>query len=203
MEIFTMDQGGDDWFLARLGIPTASMFKTVMAKGEGKTRKTYMLKLAGEVITGIPSEGYSNAAMERGHEMEGEARDLYAFTKNVEPVEVGFIRNGAKGCSPDALVGEDGMAEIKSKAPHLLIEVLERGDMPPEHKAQVQGALWVAERAYCDFVAYYRGMPLFVRRITRDEPYINAMASEVDRFNDELAAMVEWVRSYGLQEKAA
>lgn len=203
MEIFTMDQGSDEWMRARLGIPTASNFATVMAKGQGKTRRTYMQKLAGEIITGQPTENYANGYMERGHEMEDEARSLYAFQVGCDPETVGFIRNGQKGCSPDSIVGSNGLVEIKSKAPHILIDVYERDDIPPEHKAQCQGALWVAEREWIDFVAFYRGMPLFIQRAVRDEDYIANLSDEIDRFNDELAALVERVQAYGQPAKEA
>lgn len=208
MEIITnIEQGSEEWFRVRSGMPTASKFATVMAKGakgaESKTRDEYMRKLVGEIITGEPAESYTNAAMERGHEMEGEARALYAYLRGVEPYQVAFIKNGPKGCSPDALIGDVGMAEIKSKAPHILISCYLRDDVPPEHKAQVQGSLWVAEREWLDFVAFYRGMPPFIYRVSRDETYISELAAEVDRFNDELTRMVEWVRSYGVRQAAA
>lgn len=205
IQIFNCDQGTEEWHLARAGIPTASKFATVMAKGEGKTRTKYMRQLAGEVITGRPMEGYSNAHMDRGHEMEPEARELYAFATDTAPEQVGFIRNGEKGCSPDSLIGTNGMLEIKSKLPDLVIECWDRGDFPPEHKAQCQGALWVAEREWIDIVVYWPAMPVFIKRAYRDEPYIAEMSKAVDQFNDELAAMVERVRAYGTapQQKAA
>ena len=209
IQIFNCDQGTEEWHLARAGIPTASMFATVMASGRGGgpslTRAKYMRQLAGEVITGRPMEGYSNAHMDRGHEMEPEARELYAFATDTAPEQVGFIRNGEKGCSPDSLIGTNGMLEIKSKLPDLVIECWDRGDFPPEHKAQCQGALWVAEREWIDIVVYWPAMPVFIKRAYRDEPYIAEMAKAVDQFNDELAAMVERVRAYGTapQQKAA
>ena len=103
MEVFDIDQGGDAWFRARMGIPTASEFSTVLAKGVGggdsKTRRTYLYKLAGEIITGEPMESYSNSHMERGKAMEDEAREMYAFVTGAEPQRVGFIKNGRKGAS--------------------------------------------------------------------------------------------------------
>jgi len=207
MQIIRCEQGTAEWLQARAGIPTASEFSTVMAKGKGsaesKTRRTYMLKLAGEVLTGLPMESYSNHHMERGKEMEAEARDLYSFLADVDPEQVGFIRNGFKGCSPDALVGDAGMVEIKTKLPHLQIDVLLSGDLPPEHKAQCQGALWVAEREWIDFVSYWPKLPLFVTRVTRDEEYIKQLSAAVDQFNEELAAMVERIRAYETQERKA
>ena len=201
IQIFNCDQGTEEWHLCRAGIPTASMFATVMASGRGGgpslTRAKYMRQLAGEVITGKPMMSYSNSHMERGHEMEPEARDLYAFATDTTPEQVGFIRNGQKGCSPDSLIGENGMLEIKTKLPDLLIECWERDDFPPEHKAQCQGALWIAEREWIDLVVYWPGMPVFIQRAYRDEAYIADMSSAINQFNDELSALVERVRSYG------
>jgi hypothetical protein len=198
MEIIYCEQGTDEWFRARAGMPTASEFATVMAKGrsggDSKTRRTYMEKLAGELLTGDPMDRFSNHHMERGHEMEPEARELYAFMKDVEPECVGFIRNGGKGCSPDSLVGSDGMCEIKTKLPHLQIDVLLANEVPSDHKAQVQGALWVAEREWLDFVSYWPKLPLFVTRVYRDEPFIRELSAAVDQFNAELAEMVERIR---------
>lgn len=202
IQIHTCEQGSADWFRVRAGMPTASEFSTVMAKGEGKTRKTYMLKLAGEIITGEPQESFNNVHMERGKVMEAAAREYYSFLKDVEPEQVGFITNGPKGCSPDSLVGDDGGLEIKTALPHIQIERLMRNDLPPEHKAQVQGSLWLAEREWWDFCSYWPKMPALIVRVTRDEPYIATLASEVDRFNDELAAVVESVRRYGISEAA-
>lgn len=202
IQIFDVDQGSDEWFAARAGIPTASEFATVMASGKGgaesKTRRTYMLKLAGEIITGETVEGYTNAAMDRGHVMEPDARNMYALMTDAAPELVGFMRNGAKGCSPDALIGNDGVLEIKSKLPHLLIDILLRDEFPADHKAQCQGALWVAEREWIDIAVYWPKLPLFIKRAYRDEAYIAAMSSAVDQFNDELAAVVEQVQHYGM-----
>ena len=207
MEVFTFEQNSPEWHQARCGIPTASEFATVMASGRdggaSKTRRAYMLKLAGEIITGQPSEGYSNAHTDRGHEMEPDARDLYAFTHRCTPELVGFIRNGNKGGSPDSLIGASGMLEIKTKLPHLLIDLLLKDEFPPEHKAQCQGNLWVSEREWIDIAVYWPGLPLFVKRAARDEAYIATMASAVDKFNDELADVVERVRRYGRVEREA
>jgi len=201
MEIITVEQGTEEWFRARMGIPTASEFATVMAKGRdggaSKTRQVYLYKLAGEIITGEPMESYSNAHMERGKLMEDEARALYSFMKDAECERVGFIRSGRKGASPDSIIGDAGMVEIKTKLPHLMIETLLKGEFPPEHKAQCQGQLWVAEREWIDIAVYWPGLPLFVTRATRDEQYIATLSSAVDEFNGELDSIVARVRTYG------
>lgn len=144
-------------------------------------------------------ESYSNAHMERGKQMEGEAREYYAFTRNVEPVQIGFVKNGHRaGCSPDALLDDDGLLEIKTKLPHLLIPLLQGdGSCPPEHKAQCQGALWVTGRRWLDLVIYWPSMPMLVVRVGRDEGYIANLIGEVRAFNAELDEVVAFVRSWG------
>lgn len=201
LQIIDCEQGSPEWFAARAGIPTASMFDTVCAKGRGgaesKTRKKYLYQLAGERITGQPMENYSNGYMERGKAMEGEARDLYAMVNDCEPQRVGFMRRGDAGASPDSLIGPDGLLEIKTKAPHLQIEVLLADRLPPEHVDQVQGQLWISGRSWCDFVSYFPGMPLFVARVHRDEKHIATIKAEVEEFNAEMAALLVRIQNYG------
>jgi len=197
-EIFTCEQGGEEWARIRMGIPTSSMFATVLASGKGgaesKTRRKYMLQLAGEILTGEPMEGYSNDHMTRGKEMEDDLRNLYSFQTNTEVERVGFIKCGKKGCSPDGLLGKNRMLEIKSMLPHLLIEVHLRSEFPPGHLAQCQGNLWVANREEIDIAIGWPKMPLYIQTIRRDEVYISALEKAVEEFNQELAYIVTQMR---------
>lgn len=190
LQIFDCEQGTPEWFACRMGIPTASEFDTVMAKGKGggesKTRRTYMLKLIGERLTGEPAYSYSNDHMERGKVMEAEARNWYQFHTDADLRQVGFIRGSTAGCSPDSLIGSVGMVEIKTKLAHLQLDLLLSGELPSEHKAQVQGQLWVAEREWVDFVSYWPKLPPFMKRIYRDEPYIAQLLAAVSQFNAEM-----------------
>jgi hypothetical protein len=200
VQIIDCKQGTPEWKYARLGIPTASEFATILSKGRkagepSKMRAEYMLTLAGERLTGeIVSEGGGTAAMKRGHVMEAEARKAYAFLRNVDPVQVGFLRNGMAGASPDSLIDHNGMLEIKSKLPKLHLAVLLEGKLPEEHKAQVQGGLWIAEREWQDFMSYWPKLRPFIVRVYRDEEYIARLKVEVDEFNEELAEIVEKCR---------
>jgi hypothetical protein len=207
MEIIQCEQGSEAWFAARLGTPTASEFSTILAKGRdgGKSvgRTTYMHKLAGEIITGQPQESYTNPHMERGKEMEAEARDAYSFMHNVEPEIVGFIRNGNAGCSPDSLVGDRGGLEIKTALAHIQIDRLLKGTLPPEHRAQVQGCIWICERDWWDFVSYSPKLPPLIVRVPRDDGYIANLSGAVAQFNEELAQTVQTIRAYGQPVKAA
>lgn len=194
IEIFHCPQGSPEWHACRLGIPTASEFHSVLAKGEGKVRRKYLMRLLGERLSGRVADGFSNAHTERGHEQEPDARNWYAFHHDVEPVQVGFIRNGDKGCSPDSLVGDDGLLEIKSKLAHLHCEVLLADKCPTDHYAQVQGQIWVAEREWCDFVSWCPGLPPFVKRVPRDEKYIAELDKAVRAFLDELNELHEQIK---------
>ena len=206
MQIINCEQGTPEWLAARAGIPTASEFHTVMAVGTngGKslTRKSYLNKLVGEILTGEPMATYVNADMERGSLMEDEARDLYSFSRDVDPIRVGFVRNGEKGASPDSLLGDNGGLEIKSAAAHVQVERLLADQLPPEHRAQVQGSLWVCEREWWDFVSYCPKLPLLVKRVYRDEDYIKSIALAVELFNVELQQTVDYIRRYGRSEAA-
>ena len=204
IEIISCDQNSPEWRKARAGIVTASAFSTVLAKGKSGgsslTRTTLLYRLAGEIITGEPAETFSNGAMERGHAMEEEARDYYAFITDQEPELVGFVRNGRKGASPDAFLGSDGLLEIKTHKPEILIGMIFKDEFPPEHKAQTQGQLWICEREWVDLQCYWRGMPSFIKRSYRDEAYISQLSGEVDRFNDDLDLIVERLRMHGTSE---
>jgi len=199
IEIFECEQGSPEWFSVRLGMPTASEFATLLSTGrsggESKTRRTYLYKLAGERITGTPMESYTNKYMERGKALEPEARNYYAFLTNSKLQRVGFIKNTNKGCSPDSLIGNDGMLEVKTEAPHLLIERLETDKLPDDHYAQLQGNLWVSEREWIDALIYFPGMPASLKRVFRSDEYIKNLAIAVDKFNDELDSLVERIKA--------
>lgn len=193
----SIEQGTPDWYKIRLALPTASMFSAILAKGAGKTRKTYLNRLASEAYTGDPIETFKSIEMERGHAMEGEARDLYAFQTGAALTRVGFIKNGRKGCSPDALIGDDGVLEIKTQRSDLLIKTFAKDEFPKEHIAQCQGALWITGRSYVDIVGYWPDEPLFVKRAHRDERYIQKLATAVDRFNADLDRAVALIQRFG------
>lgn len=205
-EIIDFAQGSEDWFQARLGIPTASMFSVVMAQGSADekslTRSRYLYRLAGEIITGMPAETFETAAMRRGKEMEGQAREAYAKKTGRELKLVGFIRNfdGLKRCgaSPDALIGFNGGLETKTMKPELLIPLLEKGArMLPEHRAQVHGNMMVSERDWWDLSVFYPKMPPYIVRVERDETFIRQIHAEVEKFNYELKRLVDRLRDMG------
>lgn len=202
-EILTCEQGTPEWLQARAGMPTSSCFSKILARGKkpgeaSVMRRKYLCRLAGEILTGEPEETYENQHMIRGREMEGQARATYAFMRGVEPELLGFVYSPEThaGCSPDSLIGDDGVLEIKTALPSILIDKIERSFFPSEHKAQTQGALWVTEREWVDLCIFWPGLPLFISRAKRDETYIKDLASAVAAFNEELAELVERIRRY-------
>lgn len=200
MHIVECEQNTPEWQAARLGLPTASEFaKLIGIKKDAKdklTRATYMRRLAAEIITGEPAESFTNVHTERGHMLEPEARDLYALMHDVEPQRVGFIRNGRMGCSPDSLIGDDGILEIKTLLPELQVEAIERGEFPSKHVAQCQGALLVTGRRWIDIALYCPRLPLFVKRAYRDEKFIAELDNAVCDFNAELDLLVARIRAF-------
>jgi len=198
IEIINCEQRSEEWYRARLGIPTASMYATVMAKSgaDSKGRSSYMRKLAGEILTNTPMESYSNEDMEAGIEKEPEIIARYAFERDVVVTPVGFIRNGRTGCSPDGLIGDDGMVQIKWASPHVMIEILLAGQVPAKHLPQCLGELMVSGRTWNDLViGSHPGLPLFVHRVTRDEREILNLQGGVHQFNVELQAMVKKIEA--------
>jgi hypothetical protein len=198
--IIECDQGSPEWYAARMGIPTASMFATVMAKGKngGKslTRESYMHKLAGEILTGEPMENYTNGDMDRGKAMEQEALDAYVFQSGNIVQRVGFVQGIRCGCSPDGLIGSTGGLEIKSAAPHVQVARLLDGRLPPEHVAQVQGNIWICDTEWWEFVSYCQRLPLLVVHVGRDDGKIAEIAGAVKAFNVELTEVVNRIRGF-------
>lgn len=187
-----LEQGTPEWHDARLGIVTMSELHTLLVNGKGPGgfgagAISYMHQLIGERITGEPADIFQgNRHTERGHELEPIARGLYCELTGAEIEEVGIILNHGAGYSPDSLVGNDGLTEIKTKLPKYQVEVLLAGEIPKEHVAQCQGGLWVSEREWIDFISYWPGMPLFVKRTYRDEKMIRTIAERVAAFYEEL-----------------
>lgn len=200
-----MNQQTPEWLAARAGHCTASKFKDVLAKpksgsGEAVTRRSYRLMLVTERLTGLPCETYRNAAMEWGTEHEAIARMTYEAERGEIVEEVGFIPHPSMpwvGCSPDGLIGTDGGVEIKCPAQSTVHVETVHGGMPSEHRAQIQGAMWVTGRQWVDFVSFDPRMPaglqLYVERVKRDSDYIANLEAEVAKFLVETEKMHEWL----------
>lgn len=189
MQIITeVEQGSPEWLALRLGIVTCSELECLLVNGKGESgfgagAFTYMNTLIGERITGEAADPFQgNRHTERGHELEGVARMLYEQREEVETKQVAIILNHGAGYSPDSLVGPTGLTEIKTKLPKFQVEVILSGEIPKEHVAQCQGGLWISEREWIDFVCYWPGMPLFIKRAYRDEAMIRKLKERVSTF---------------------
>lgn len=189
MKIVTdIEQGTPEWLALRLGIATASELDCLLVSGKyptgfGVAAFTYMDQLIGERITEEAAElPFQTKATIRGHEQEGVALELYEAREEVKVQKVGIILNRGIGYSPDGLVGADGLIEIKTKLPKFQVGVILAGEIPKEHVAQCQGGLWASDREWIDFISYWPGMPLFVKRAYRDEALIRKIAERVSSF---------------------
>lgn len=188
MQLLDLEQGSEAWLAARLGIITASEVGSLLVNGKGERgfgadAISYMDQLIGERITGVSADAFGgNRHTERGHLMEPVARKLYADTEECQVDQVGIILNHGIGYSPDGLVGSDGLVEIKTKLPKIQVGVILAGEIPKEHIAQCQAGLWVSEREWIDFISYWPGMPLFVKRAYRDDELIAKIQARVLSF---------------------
>lgn len=189
-------QGSPEWLQARLGRVTASRVADVIAKtktGWGASRANYAAQLVAERLTGEPGDTFTNAAMKWGVDTEPHARASYEFMHGHDVQLVGFVphpRIEMAGASPDGLVGEDGLVEIKCPNTATQIETLLGGAIPGKYVAQMQFQMACTGRQWCDFVSFDPRLPesmrLFVRRLTQDEPYIAEIESAVTAFLAEI-----------------
>lgn len=154
-----------------------------------------MIRLVAGRLTGLPQESYKNAAMDWGSETEQEARQYYAALNGVEVRQVGFIaRDDDVGCSPDGLVGDDGMIEIKCPFSTTHIKYILADKMPAEYVKQVQGNLWVSERKWIDFISFDPRMSqrrAFIKRVYRDDKAIRELHIGIIMFVDDMKDMID------------
>ena len=183
MRISKFEQGSQEWLESRLGRPTASNFgKLLTPTGKASSSAdSYINELIAQKITGELPEFYTNAAMERGNELEPAAKALYELTNDIEVVEVGLCLHDTLECgaSPDGLVGDDGGIEIKCPLPHTHVAYLRDGKIPSKYIPQVQGCLWITGREWWDFMSYHPAMEDLIVRVYRDEAYIKKLADAV------------------------
>ena len=187
-----MIQGSPEWFEARRGNVGASSVYKVMAKGQGKTRRSYMDELLAEKL-GCVIEGFTNAAMERGTELEPIARSQYEIERDAMVQESGFIMHptiAGFGASPDGLVGDDGLIEIKCPNTVTHLATLESGTIDGKYQWQMLAQMACTGRQWCDFMSYDDRMPddlqSVIIRFERDEKKIAQMETEVSAFVAEL-----------------
>lgn len=191
-----IEQGTDEWFAARIGKVTASRVADVIAKtktGYSSSRDNYMAQLICERLTNQKGESFTNAAMQHGTETEPLARAAYEALKDVLVDEVGFIPHPKilmAGASPDGLIGDNGLLEIKCPNTATHIDTLLSETVPGKYNTQMQFQMACTDREWCDFVSFDNRLPtelqLFVKRVPRDNVFIRLIEGEIVQFIAEL-----------------
>lgn len=199
LEVFNVDQGTDEWHEVRRGIVTASVMHALVSSStlhvsKGETAKSIHRLLAAERITNFTEPTATSRDMERGNLDEPYARDLYSETHASARTAGFMVRtfDGFKiGYSPDGLVGDDGLIEIKSRAQKKHLEVvLHEDDVPAENMAQMQTGIMVMGRAWCDYVDYTGGMALYVKRVYPDPAWQQAIIEAAKLFEASATEMI-------------
>jgi hypothetical protein len=197
-----MEQGTDEWAQARCGLVTASRSADVIAmlkngKGEKSERAAYRSELICEILTGVPYPRFVSKEMQWGIDQEPFARAAYELQQNVLVETCGFILHPGIdrfGASPDGLVGDDGLIQIKCPNTSTHLGWMLAGTVPVEHMAQMLGEMSCTQRAWVDFVSYDPRLPLhlqlFVRRFVRDPKLIAVLEKEVEHFNAEIDGQI-------------
>jgi putative phage-type endonuclease len=187
-----IEQRSEAWFRIRLGKATASRVADIVARtksGYSTSRANYAAQLVCERLTGAQTDSYTNAAMQWGTDHEDEARAAYSLRCDVDVQKVGFVDHPMlemSGASPDGLVGDDGLLEIKCPITATHIDTLLSGKVPDKYLTQVQWQIGCTGRAWCDYVSYDPRLSeekrLFVKRVHRDAERIAELEAEVGKF---------------------
>lgn len=197
MKIIDLEQGSDAWLQYRCTRVTASRVADICRKtksGTSASRANYLAELVCGRLTGQPSDsGFKSAAMLKGTELEPEARAAYEFYSGLDVVQVGLVEHPTidmAACSPDGLVGDVGLVEIKAPLVSTHIETLLSEQIPADYRTQMFWQMSCTGRAWCDYVSYSPSLPetmrLFVKRVTRDPHEIVRLETEVRTFLAEL-----------------
>lgn len=206
-------QGSAEWHAIRIGKVTASRVADVVAKtktGWGASRANYMAELIAERLTGEAAERFTNAAMNWGTEKEPDARAAYEFFRDASVTEVGFVAHpiiSMTGASPDGLVADEGMVEIKCPNTATHLDTLLTQAVPAKYNTQMQWQMACTGRKWCDFASYDPRLPesmsLFVKRVERDDKMIFDLEKDVSSFLAELDEKLSKLDGiYGLKEAA-
>lgn len=199
-------QGSPEWFAQRLGKVTASRIKDVMAKGktgEAATRASYRAQLVAERLSGKVAEGFTTASMKWGTDCEPLARAAYEAETGNLVTEVAMIQHQAiknAGASPDGMIGEDGLVEIKCPETKTHIDTILSDKAPAEYILQMQWQMACTGRKWVDFVSFDPRMPnemqIFIKRVTRDEAKIAEIENEVEKFLAEIEQTIQKLNAW-------
>ena len=197
-------QGSPEWFAIRLGKATASKITDILStvkSGESAGRKNYRMELVCERLTGLKAEGYTNSHMDRGTALEPIARALYEFKNDVVVDEIGFVIHPdmeMSGASPDGLINEDGLIEIKCPTANNHVDTILSGKSPSKYYAQMQWQMACTNRLWCDFVSYCPEvgdkLALFVTRVPRDDSWIVDTEIAVSKFLNEVSELTQQLK---------
>jgi putative phage-type endonuclease len=184
-------EANPDWLALRAGKFSGSEFHIML--GNGETKRKLILEKATEHIIGKPCNKtrFQTADMLRGIELESTARLLYCEETFNEVVEVGFVeKDEFSGASPDGLVGDDGLIEIKCPTDTIFVEQSVSGKIKSEYYTQIQYALYITGREWCDYVAYNENFPLLIRRYERDEEFIKKIKESLQDGIDKVKEII-------------
>lgn len=201
-----MEQRSEDWFNARLGKVTASRVADVLSQiktGESSSRRNYRVELVCERLSNAKAEGFSNVHTERGIELEPLAKSAYEVKTQLLVMDVGFVEHPAidmSGASPDGLVGEKGLLEIKCPTPANHVDIVLSKKSPAKYYAQMQWQMACTGRDWCDFVSYCPALSistdLYVIRVERDNEFIAIAENEVIAFLNEVEQLTNELKDY-------
>jgi len=199
-----IEQGSEEWLKIRLGKVTASGVADVLAKtktGVSASRGNYLIKLAIQRVTGVVEESFTNDAMQWGKDNEAQARVAYEVASGNFVDQIAFVDHPAIqwfGASPDGLVNNDGLVEIKCPNSATHWSYIKDDGPPTKYYIQMQAQMACTGRSWCDFVSYDPRMPersqLFIKRVMREDAYIAEMESEIKKFLDEVAVEVNLMK---------
>ena len=201
MIVHSCVQGTTEWLALRAGIPTASCFDRIITKsGKPSTQaEKYMHRLLAERIMQHPVTEFVSHWMDRGSQLEADARAYYEGVRELDVIKVGFCTNDERtiGASPDAFVGDDGLLELKVPAEHTHVGYLLTRAVDAEYWPQVQGQLWITGRQWLDIMSYHPEMPPALIRVERDDGFIAALSRAVSAFSTELERQAVELRERG------
>jgi len=194
MKIHNVEQGSEEWFALRLGVPSASRFKDLLTptgKSSASAEK-YMHELLAEKISGKRFDSFDTFHMKRGRDLEPEAANVFSFQTDLICREIGFVTNDEQtvGCSPDRLIQDLSGLEIKCPmhTTHVkyLIDFHNKNEMPSEYYAQVQGTMMLMDLPDYWFMSYHPDLPNLIMKIDRDDKYIANLSAAIDKLLEDL-----------------
>jgi len=198
--IVECEQGSEEWMNTRIGVPGASCLDQIVnMKGERSTQRTKLLyKLAGERLLNRKEETYSNAAMQRGVELEPVARAVFEMETGLDVRQVGYVyydERMDRGCSPDGLIGEESGLEIKCPSLPVHIEYLLGGKLPSAYYQQVQGSMYYTGRSEWWFMSFYPELKPLIVKVKANDAFILPLSAEMDLFCQELSELTDKLRA--------